>query len=415
MKKIYVVSLTFIVITILSCFYFFGDNTREKNYLPEIKASKYREHKEITGDIKKGDTLSGIFRKYKLKAEDLFKIREASASLHKVRNLLPGQPYKIVLDDNNQINSFSYWIDDDTVLNITNTDEGFCAKKTVIQYEERIEYIGGVIKDNLVSSIGEENGGLPMALELSDIFAWDIDFLTDTRNNDTYKVIVKGLYLDGKLKKYGDIIAAEIVNNGRAIRAYRYIIDGKTDYYDEEGRSLKKVFLKAPLTFRRISSFFSGSRQHPILKIHRHHYGIDYAAPTGTPVSASGDGKIIFSGCNGQFGNLVVVKHRNNFKTYYGHLSTIAKDIRKGTNVEQGQLIGNVGATGLATGPHLHYEMRVDNKPVNPLSVKTLRGGTIPGKMMAKFELFKDKVDIRLASNEFGTLALAKNETLSCR
>lgn len=412
MKKAYIASFIILIalITLGINLGIINSPLPAKDSFQAVKSSRYR---EIAGNIKSGETLFDIFKKYELDAKELFKMREASASLHRLRDLYPSRPYKIILDARNQINSFTYWINDDTVLNITNTEEGFCAEKTVVQYEKRIEYIGGAIKDNLVSSIGSENGGLLLALQLSDIFAWDIDFTTDIRNNDIYKIAVEGLYVDSKFKKYGDIVAAEFINNGQIFRAYRYEINGKADYYNEEGKSMRKAFLKAPLNFRRISSFFSKGRKHPILKIYRPHHGIDYAAPTGAPVSLAGDGKVVFAGNKGQYGKLVIVRHRNGYETYYGHLSKIAKGIRTGRHAEQGQIIGYVGSTGLATGPHLHYEMRVNNKPVNPLSIKIPHGKSVPEKMMADFMRLRNDANTRFASNKFGSFALAQSSTLT--
>jgi len=370
----------------------------EKKQEEQVEPVKPQEYREITGSIKKGETLSDIFKKYKLDLADLFRLREASADIHKLRKLLPDRPYKILLDDKDRINRFTYWIDDDTILNINSTGSGFCAEKVPVQYEKRVENIEGTIKDNLISSLGAGKGTLLLALELSDIFAWDIDFSTDVRNGDIFKVVVEGLYLDGEFKKYGDILSAEFVNAGETYRGYRFECDGRADYYDADGKSLRKAFLKAPLSFRRISSTFTRGRFHPILKIYRPHHGVDYAAPTGTPVSAAGDGMVLFSGKRGQYGNLVVLRHWNGYKTYYGHLSRIAKGVRAGRHLEQGSLVGYGGATGLATGPHLHYEMRIDNRPVNPLSVKIPHGRAIPSKLMARFRSVRDRMNTELAS-----------------
>jgi murein DD-endopeptidase MepM/ murein hydrolase activator NlpD len=410
-KRVYIASLIFLIafITLRSNFSIIDKKNPEKEVPRTEKTSEYR---EIAGNIHTGETLFDIFKKYKLDVKELFKMREASADLHRLRDLYPSRPYKIILDENDQINSFTYWINDDTILNIRNTNEGFCAEKIAVQYEKRIEYIGGTIRDNLASSMEREKGGLLLALQLSDIFAWDIDFTTDIRNNDVYKIAVEGLYLDGEFKKYGDIIGTEFINNGETFRAYRYEINGKLDYYNEEGKSMKKAFLKAPLNYRRISSFFSKGRQHPILKIYRPHHGVDYAAPRGTPVSLAGDGKVVFAGNRGQYGKLVIVEHRNGYKTYYGHLSGISKGIRTGRRAEQGQIIGYVGSTGLATGPHLHYEMRINDKPVNPLSIKIPHGKSIPEKMMADFVQLKNDMNTQFASNNFGSFALAQNSTL---
>lgn len=375
----------------------------EKEDLPEKKS-----YQEISGTVKKGETLFDIFKKYKLGVEDLFKLKEASANIHRLRNIYPGQPYKIIIDDDNRINSFIYWINDDSVLNICRTESGFYADKKDIEYEKRILPLGGVIKDNLISSVGNGRESMTLAHQLSDIFAWDIDFATDLRNGDTFKVVAEGFYLNGEFRKYGNILSAEFVNNGETYRAYRFEHDGNIDYYDDEGKSLRRAFLKAPLSFRRVSSGFSENRFHPVLKIYRPHHGLDYAAPAGTPVSAIGDGTVVFAGKKGQYGNLVIIKHPNGYKTYYGHLSRFGSGIKRGIKVKQGQVIGYVGSTGLATGPHLHYEMRVNNRPVNPVTVKTLRGSAIPKKLMAEFRGFKNQMDGRLASIIPTAVALAK-------
>lgn len=360
--------------------------------------SEKEKYKEISGTIKNGETLFDIFKKYKLDIGELFKLREASADVHRLRKLYPGRPYKISIDTNNHVESFVYWINDEFILNIKRTESGFSAKKISIEYEKRIYHIGGLVKDNLVSSIGEDRENVMLALQLSDIFAWDIDFTTDLRNDDTFKIIVEGYYLNGEFKKYGEILSAEFVNNGETYRAYRFEQNGKSDYYDTEGKSLRRSFLKAPLNFRRISSTFSHRRFHPILRIYRPHLGVDYAASTGTPVSVVGDGTVIFAGYKGQNGNMVAIRHFNGYRTYYGHLSKIARGIRKGMKVRQGQILGYVGATGLATGPHLDYRIRVNKRFVNPLTLKLPRGKSVPKNLMAQFKSFRAGMDTGLAS-----------------
>ena len=395
MRKI---SIVLSSVSLLALVFIIKSYSPEKTVLGERPLLKQESYLEINGNVKKGDTFFKIFKQYGLSMGELFSLREAAAAVHRLRKLSPEQPYKIVVDDKNRINSFSYWIDEDYILNITRSDTGFYAEKKVIQYEKRIEHIGGAIKDNLITSMGEGIENLMLALTLSDIFAWDIDFTTDIRNGDTFKIVVEGLYLDGELKKYGDVLSAEFVNNGKTYRTYRFEYNKKIDYFNEKGHSLRKAFLKAPLNFRRISSYFSRGRFHPILKIYRPHHGVDYAAPTGTPVSSVGDGSVVFAGRKGQYGNLVMLKHRNSYKTYYGHLSRIGTGIKKGKKVEQGQIIGYVGATGLATGPHLHYEMRINNKPVNPFKVKLPRGKSVPKTLIVDFRNFRNEMDIQLAS-----------------
>jgi murein DD-endopeptidase MepM/ murein hydrolase activator NlpD len=357
-----------------------------------------KDNREICGTVNRGETFSDIFKKYGLDMRDLFQLREASASVHRLRNLYPGQPYTIVVDDNNQVESFLYWIDADNLLHITRGESGFEAQKVPVEYEKRIEYLGGTIKDNLITSLGEDRDKVKVALQLSDVFAWDIDFTSDLREDDSYRILVEGHYLNGELKRFGDILAAEFVNDGRTHRAYRFGYNGKFDYYDDEGKAVKKAFLKAPLSFRRISSSFSSGRFHPVLRIYRPHHGLDYAAPAGTPVSAVGDGIVQFAGDKGQYGKLVIIKHTNSWKTYYGHLSRIDKRIKRGKKILQGQEIGSVGSTGLATGPHLHYELKISDNPVNPLLLKMPRGESIPDHLLGAFKTFRHQMDAHIAS-----------------
>jgi murein DD-endopeptidase MepM/ murein hydrolase activator NlpD len=232
--------------------------------------------------------------------------------------------------------------------------------------------------------------------------------MSDLRKGDTFKIVVEGLYLEGKFRKYGNILSAEFGNDGEICRAYRFGEGGQADYYDAEGKSLRRAFLKAPLNFRRVSSGFSKGRFHPVLKIYRPHHGLDYAASAGTPVSSIGDGTTVFAGYRGQYGNLVIIKHPNGWQTYYGHLSRIEKAVRRGAKVRQGMIIGHVGSTGLATGPHLHYEVRIADKPVNPLALKLPRGGSVPKMYMAEFERRKKSMDMSLASMTTPVLAFVE-------
>ena len=209
---------------------------------------------EIAGEIKKGETLFEIFKKYSLNIGDLDKMRQACADVYRLKALNPGRSYRIVLDDAERIVSFVYGIDDDNFLNIRRTNFGYHAEKVPINYEKRTLRIGGTIKGNLIASLEGGGENLLLALKLSDIFAWDIDFNTDLRNHDSFKIVVEGLYLDGNFKRYGNILAAEFCNDGEVYSAYAFERNGKIGYYDEVGRPLKKAFLKAPLNFRYVSS-----------------------------------------------------------------------------------------------------------------------------------------------------------------
>lgn len=415
-KKLLIIALFFVVALLIIRNNTFNNKQKDANQSNLFASNKIDnqaslEHKNyhtITSNIKRGETLFDIFKKNNLNVIELFELKKASADIHKLKYVYPGRPYKIIIDDKSQINKFTYWIDNDNILNITRTDSGFCASKKKVEYEKKIMHVGGVIKDNLIESMGEENDSLLLALQLFDIFAWDIDFSTDLRKGDIFKIVVESCYLNNEFKKYGNILAAEFINNGQPYHAFRFEHNGEVDYYDDEGKSLRRSFLKAPLSFRRISSRFSKRRFHPILKIYRPHLGVDYAAPTGTPVSAVGDGTITFAGYKGQNGKLVIIRHPNSFRTYYGHLSKIKKGIRRGVKVKQGQVIGYVGATGLATGPHLDYRIKKHNRFVNPLTLKLPRGKSIPKTAMSDFNIFKDKMDVQLASITPPTFKLAE-------
>lgn len=363
---------------------------------------------EFIGTIEEGQTFFDIFRHYGIDMADLAHLQEASADVYSLRKVYPGNQYKIRVDPADHVRSLVYGINDDTTLRITKTDAGFLAEKISAQYEREIHHVGGAIRDNLINAIGVGKDNILLALNLSDIFAWDIDFSTDLRKGDEFRIIVEGLYKDGQFRKYGNILSATFKNNGKDYAAYRFEHDAEADYYDPDGISLRKAFLKAPLNFRRISSSFTSRRLHPILKIYRPHNGIDYSAPKGTPVSAVGDGTVTFSGYKGQYGKLVIVRHPNGYRTYYGHLSRIKKNARRGSKVKQGDIIGSVGSTGLATGPHLHFEMRRNNKPVNPRTIKMPRGKPVPKRLMSAFRNVKSEMDSHLAMIKLPVYALAQ-------
>ncbi|MRS01898.1 hypothetical protein EG832_01500, partial [bacterium] len=355
----------------------------------------------IESSIQPGETLSDIFRKHGLRVADLFAMRQAAASVHKLREVHPGQPYRFTVDKNNCVNSFTYCIDDNTVLKIERDENGFSAEKSDVPYESRILTLGGRIEDSLSQALGDTREDAALALSVSDILAWDIDFNTDLRRGDRFRIIVEGLYREGGFKKFGKILAVEFINDGSMHRAYLFERDGRPDYFDADGKSLKKAFLRAPLSFRRISSSFSKSRRHPILKINRPHYGIDYVAPQGTPVSATAEGRVSFAGFRAAYGRLVILTHANGVQTYYGHLSRLARGIHSGQKIEQGDLVGYVGATGLATGPHLHYEMRRDSRPMNPLDGRMTAGNPVLRARLDEYRRVTAAIDRTFADASF--------------
>jgi len=237
--------------------------------------------------------------------------------------------------------------------------------------------------------IAAQKAGLPdnLTMQLADIFGWDIDFALDIREGDQFTILYEEFYLDGEKIKNGRILAAEFVNSGKVFQAVRYAAPGKdADYYSLDGKSMRKAFLRTPVDYRRISSRFTLGRKHPILNTIRAHKGVDYAASTGTPIRVTGNGKIIFRGTKGGYGNTIIVQHANKYSTLYAHMSRYKGGLRKGSRVKQGQIIGYVGSTGLATGPHLHYEFRVNNVHRDPLRVKLPGAPPLDKKYLADFK-----------------------------
>ena len=256
---------------------------------------------------------------------------------------------------------------------------------TTVELERRMEFASTTVKTNLWDALVSVLPNPELVKRITDIYAWEIDFFTESRAGDVFKVVFESLYKDNEFVKCGDILASEYTLCGVPHRAFLYTDpDGYTDYYDENGYSLRRALLKSPLNYRRISSSYSQRRLHPIYMVYRPHLGIDYAASTGTPVVAAGDGIIKIKGWVNGFGNYVEIKHNFGLSTSYGHLSGFAKGIVEGRRVLQGQVIGYVGATGIATGPHLDYRVKKNNRFVNPLRM------TVPASPPVKDEYMGD-------------------------
>lgn len=371
--------------------------------------------REIVDTVRKGETVAAIFEKHHLDIGELFRMRQASAGVHPLRDISVGMPYSITLDPNNTVLSLAYRIDDEEILRIIRSETGYRADKVAIEYERRIGALGGIVRSNIVSALPGGGQSALLAIALSDIFSWDVDFNTDFRKGDTFRVLVEERWLDGEFRKYGDILAAELSVDGHVYRAYRFDTGSRPDYFDDEGKSLRKAFLKAPLSYRSISSGFTKRRMHPILRIARPHLGVDYAAPAGTPVSTVGDGTVIFAGRKGPNGNLVIVRHPNGYTTSYGHLARIKKGIRRRAEVRQGDVIGTVGSTGLSTGPHLDYRIRRNGTFLNPLAVNLPRGGAIPADRMADFRGMAEEIARSLSAISPAVFAGAEPSVASAK
>lgn len=339
----------------------------------------------LTLTVARGDTLDGLFAANGLDRGDLAAILKVEDAAKPLRLLRPGDEI-LVRHDSGSVRGLDRRLDEMRRLNVTRNEAGFAAQILEDEVERRLVHARGRIETSLFEAALQAGLSDRLIMQLAGIFAWDIDFVLDIRQTDEFVVVYEQIWRDGELRRTGEVVAAEFVNNGRNYRAVRYIDPtGRADYYAPDGRSMRKAFLRAPVDFSRISSNFNLKRLHPIFKTVRPHRGVDYAAPSGTPIQAAGDGKVIFRGTNGGYGNAVILQHGSNITTLYGHMSRFADGARAGGRVRQGQIIGYVGKTGYATGPHLHYEYRLNGVHRNPRTVQLPQADPISSEYREAF------------------------------
>ncbi len=358
--------------------------------IPEPKASNPTITENIawqTIKVKSGDSLATIFSRAGVSAKQLHSIIALSGDTKKLKRIFPGDELKVSVNSQGELKHLRYEIDDTQTLHVSRSEEGFKSEIISAPLTIRLTYSSGTIDSSLF--LAAQKAGLPdrLTMELAGIFGWDVDFALDIRKGDSFSLMYEELYRDGNKLKNGNIVAAEFTNQSKTYRAVRYNNgSGRADYFTPDGVSMRKTFLRAPVDFTRISSKFKRGRKHPILNRIRAHRGVDYAASRGTPVRTTGDGKIAYRGRKGGYGKTVVIQHGSQYSTLYAHLSNYARGKRSGTRVKQGQIIGYVGQTGLATGPHLHYEFRVNGVHRNPLTVKFPNAKPLPKKNKADFQ-----------------------------
>ncbi|MBI5887641.1 MAG: peptidoglycan DD-metalloendopeptidase family protein [Deltaproteobacteria bacterium] len=361
------------------------------------------------------DTFYRILSYFNLSGVQTQEIIQKTKAVYDLRALKKGEVLRVYAEGN-RIDAIEYRISDFEMLNITrdaSAPEGFKAARVELPHEMRTMTVSGTIQNSLYEDGIKAGADAQGIMNFSDIFAWDVDFAADIRKGDTFKIYYETHYVDGKYLKTGKILGAEIVSGGRRVAAvYFEGGDGKAGYYDEDGKSLRRMLLKSPLRFSRISSRFTTSRFHPILKMYRPHHGIDYAAPTGTPVEASGSGRVVSAGWKSGYGNFIELKHPNGYVTGYGHLSRIGKGVSPGRAVEQGEVIGYVGSTGISTGPHLHYEIKVNGSLINPQRIKAQPNKSVAKNDMRRFASARDEIMKKLAAD---TIAVASRGNVSAR
>ena len=336
--------------------------------------------------VKTGDSLSELFERNGVGASTLLRVMDVGPVARHLKRLYPGDKFEFSFDGSNQLDSLTYLIDDENTLLIERDGKTFTAQTVTRLLDKQINTVKGTINSSLFLTAQKAGLSNAMTMEFAGIFGWDVDFALDVREGDSFAVIYETLHRDGKKVRDGKILAAEFTNRGRTFRTAYYKLNGRGQYFSAKGRPLRKTFIRTPVDFARISSRFSLSRKHPILHKIRAHKGVDYAAQKGTPIKSTGDGKVIFAGRKGGYGNTIVIKHGVKYTTLYAHLSRYGKNIRSGKRVRQGQVIGYVGSSGLATGPHLHYEFRLNGVHRNPLTVKFPSASRLPKKHMADFK-----------------------------
>jgi murein DD-endopeptidase MepM/ murein hydrolase activator NlpD len=354
------------------------------------------------GVIAAGDTAGSLLQQW-LEPSEVSLIIEACKPVHPLSRLGVGQPYAAYFEKRELVH-FEYEIDRDKQLIVTRQIDPASGKTTwlatlePIQYEVRLARVTGEIDESLFESVAKAGERPALAVRLAEIFAWEINFIRDIQSGDSFRVLIEKRYRDGEEKAYGAILAAEFVNQGSKFEAYRHADGyGKHAYFNAMGDSLRRAFLKAPLAFNRISSHFNPRRLHPILRQIRPHPAVDYAAPSGTPVKAIGNGTVAFRGWGKGAGNYITLKHHSGYESMYLHLSGFAKGLKKGARVRQGEIIGYVGSTGYSTGPHLDFRMKKNGKFVNPEKILSPRDEAVPKKDMkdfrAKRDLYRDFLD----------------------
>ena len=356
--------------------------------------------------IKSGHSLSAIFRKHKFSHQDLYRIMQKGQLSKALRNLHPGRTLEVESNAEGKLFSLSYQINRLQTINVIRADDDFDIQTVDKPVEKRINFSEGSIQSSLFESGKEAGLSDALVMEMAGIFGWDIDFALDIRRNDKFSILYEEQFIEGKKYQTGTILAAEFTNQGKTFKAIRFTDkSGRTSYYTPEGLSMRKTFLRSPVDFRRISSRF-GKRKHPVLNRMRLHKGVDYAARRGTPIQSSGDGKVVFKGRKGGYGRVVIVQHGSRYKTLYAHMNGFKRGIRVGKSVKQGQTIGFVGSSGRATGPHLHYEFRVNGAHRNPLTVKLPNSAPIKSAFKGEFVAHAQRLLAQLNTHKPTQIAL---------
>jgi murein DD-endopeptidase MepM/ murein hydrolase activator NlpD len=333
--------------------------------------------------IQRGENLGSVFAQLKLSPSLMHQLLEATSARESLTRLREGQEIGFEFDSKGVLKTLRFDKDPSTRIDLVVAGDQVSEKILSRPLERRVEIASGIITSSLYADGARAGLTAGSINTLANIFKYDIDFVEDVRDGDTFQVVYEELWRDGQRIGTGDVIGATFTNRGKRYTAYTYNQDGRKEYFDETGRPLKKVLMRIPIEFARLSSTF-GMRKHPVLGRMRAHKGVDYAARTGTPIMAAGDAKVAFVGWKSGYGRAVILDHGQGRSTLYGHMSAWGKE-KVGQRVSQGSTIGYVGASGLATGPHLHYEFRINGSQVNPLTVTMPKPQPLAGGELLRF------------------------------
>ena len=357
-------------------------------------------YKEIKYTIKNNDSVEKILKKFKIRSTD---INEVSIQLkkRKLSNIYSGRELKLIIkkndDESNSLVNLIFPISNTSSVEIRKKKKQITVKENIIKLNKREVVVKNIIKDNLYSSAVNSKIEPNIIVEFARIFGFEVDFQRDIRKGDWFEIYYEKFEDDnGQVKDTGKIIYASMFVNGGEINLYNFKFNDTEEYYDIKGKSITKSLMKTPINGARLSSSF-GMRKHPILGYNKMHRGTDFAAPSGTPIMASGSGTITRARWCGGGGNCVKIKHNSTYETVYAHMKSFAKGVKEGRKVKQGQIIGYVGSTGLSTGPHLHYEVIVNGKKVNSQRLKLPSGKILKGEERKEFELKRIKIDLKLS------------------
>jgi len=356
--------------------------------------------------IQRGDTLGSVLARLGVTDHAAQHFLRTDVRAHPLYQLRPSKPLRVQIDDDGRLLALRYLAQAGDMLVVDRVGDSFVASNTTPQVGVRLELRSTEIRSSLFAAA--DDIGLPdaISMQLVDVFSGDIDFYHDLHPGDRFTVVYEVRQVDGEPVGTGKIVAAEFVNKGTAYRAFLWQTpDGSQNYYALNGKSLRKAFLRSPVAFTRIASGFSISRFHPFMQAWRAHKGVDFAAPEGTPVRASGDGKVALAGQQGGYGNVIMLQHNGVYSTVYAHLSRFAKGLKAGARVAQGDVIGYVGQTGWATGPHLHYEFRVNDQQRDPLTIALPNAQPIPAEQKAAYLDHVAPLAVELAFGRGITLA----------